>query len=124
MKLKVCSIVLIGILSTVAFSQGKAVIKVDIDRRISEINPMLYGNFSEHLGQGIYGGLYDPDSRTADEDGFRKDVMAAARELRVSILRWPGGNFVSGYHWEDGIGPRSSRPARIDLAWGGVESNS
>ncbi len=119
------NMICLGVLSFIMadISLGKSVIKIDVDRQISQINPMLYGNFSEHLGQGIYGGIYDPDSKFADEDGFRKDVIAAAQDLRVSILRWPGGNFVSGYHWEDGIGPRSSRPARIDLAWGGVESN-
>lgn len=105
------------------YSQENAVIKIDVDRTIGEINPFLYGNFSEHLGQGIYGGIYDPTSKQADEDGFRKDVIESAKDLNVSILRWPGGNFVSGYHWEDGIGDRSKRPTRIDLAWGGKESN-
>lgn len=122
-NIKVFFIVIACLSFNSAFSQTKAIIKIDTDRRISEINPLLYGNFSEHLGQGIYGGIYDPDSEFADEDGFRKDVMEAVNDLQVSILRWPGGNFVSGYHWEDGIGPRSERPARIDLAWGGVESN-
>ena len=104
-------------------AQERAIIKIDTDRVIDQINPHLYGNFSEHLGQGIYGGIYDPKSIQADEDGFRKDVIEQTKELKVSILRWPGGNFVSGYHWEDGIGDRSKRPTRIDLAWGGKESN-
>lgn len=104
-------------------AQERAVIKIDVDRVIDRIHPHLYGNFSEHLGQGIYGGIYDPQSTQADEDGFRKDVIEQTKELNVSILRWPGGNFVSGYHWEDGIGDRSKRPTRIDLAWGGKESN-
>ncbi|MBR0053205.1 MAG: alpha-N-arabinofuranosidase [Bacteroidales bacterium] len=103
--------------------KGNAIIKIDTDRTVGEINPHLYGNFSEHLGQGIYGGIYDPASSQSDEDGFRKDVIAATRELGVSVLRWPGGNFVSGYHWEDGIGDPAKRPTRIDLAWGGREPN-
>lgn len=106
-----------------AEAQEKAIIKIDTDRVIGQIHPHLYGNFSEHLGQGIYGGIYDPESSMADEDGFRKDVIEQTKALNVSILRWPGGNFVSGYHWEDGIGDRSKRPTRIDLAWGGKESN-
>lgn len=104
-------------------AQERAIIKIDTDRVIDRIHPHLYGNFSEHLGQGIYGGIYDPKSAQADEDGFRKDVIELTKELNVSILRWPGGNFVSGYHWEDGIGDRSKRPTRIDLAWGDKESN-
>lgn len=109
--------------ASLSFAQERAVIKIDTDRTIAEIDPLLYGNFSEHLGQGIYGGLYDPQSSQADENGFRKDVIDHLQDLKVSILRWPGGNFVSGYHWEDGIGPKSQRPVRIDLAWGGKESN-
>src|SRR4051794_30371308 len=85
----------------------KAKIKVDIERTIGEIDSLLYGNFTEHLGRCIYGGIYDPSSSQADQYGFRKDVMEASRQLGVSILRWPGGNFVSGYHWQDGIGPLS-----------------
>lgn len=107
-----------------AYAQGeKALIKIDIDRTVGQIDPHLYGNFSEHLGRGIYGGIYDPASSQADEEGFRKDVIEATRELGVSVLRWPGGNFVSGYHWEDGIGDPDKRPVRIDLAWGGREPN-
>lgn len=104
-------------------SQEQAIIKIDTDRVIDRINPHLYGNFSEHLGNGIYGGIFDPGSKHADVNGFRKDVIEHTKNLKVSILRWPGGNFVSGYHWEDGIGDRSKRPTRIDLAWGGKESN-
>jgi len=102
----------------------KARIKIDVERKIGEIDPKIYGNFIEHLGRCIYGGIYDPQSRLADNDGFRRDVLDAAKQLGVTILRWPGGNFVSGYHWEDGIGPKEERPKRIDLAWGAVESNA
>jgi alpha-L-arabinofuranosidase len=101
----------------------KARVKVDLDRRIGAIDPMIYGNFAEHLGRCIYGGIYEPGSPLSDERGFRKDVKAAVRDLRIPILRWPGGNFVSGYHWQDGIGPRETRPARPELAWHDVEPN-
>lgn len=118
--LSACLFVIVGINVN---AQEKAVIKIDTDRIIDGVDPLIYGNFSEHLGEGIYGGLYDPESSQSDENGFRKDVIDEIQELKVSILRWPGGNFVSGYHWEDGIGDKSKRPVRIDLAWGGRESN-
>ena len=98
-------------------------IKIDTDRTIGEVNPLLFGNFSEHLGRMIYGGIYEEGSPLSDSDGYRKDVMEAVRQLDVSILRWPGGNFASGYNWKDGIGPRDQRPVRIDLAWNDLESN-
>ena len=101
----------------------KATIKVDIDRQIGEIDKLIYGSFTEHLGRCIYGGIYDPNSSKADESGFRKDVLLATKNLGVSSVRWPGGNFASGYHWMDGIGPKESRPKRKDLAWGDTESN-
>jgi hypothetical protein len=105
----------LSLLSFSSFSQN-ARIKIDIERKIDKIDPLIYGNFTEHLGRCIYGGIYDPQSPQADESGFRKDVAKAAKELNTTVLRWPGGNFVSGYHWEDGIGPREKRPTRIDLA--------
>jgi alpha-L-arabinofuranosidase len=98
-------------------------IKLDLDRRIGTVDRRIYGNFIEHLGRCIYGGIYDEGSPLADERGFRRDVLDAVRGLRVPILRWPGGNFVSGYHWTDGIGPRDLRPRRMELAWHGEESN-
>jgi alpha-N-arabinofuranosidase len=101
----------------------KARLRIDIDRRLGTIDPKLYGNFIEHLGRCIYGGVYDEDSPLADADGLRNDVLEAARRLRVTQLRWPGGNFASGYHWEDGVGPKDSRPTRYDLAWLERESN-
>jgi len=106
-----------------AFSQN-ARIKIDTERRIDQIDPLIYGNFAEHLGRCIYGGLYDPQSLQADADGFRKDVAKGINDLNVTVLRWPGGNFVSGYHWMDGIGPKEQRPVRIDLAWGARETNT
>ncbi len=98
-------------------------IKIDPDRKIGRVDRRIFGNFIEHLGRCIYGGVYDEGSPLSDEHGFRTDVLAAARGLRIPILRWPGGNFVSGYHWTDGIGPRAERPRRIELAWRGEEPN-
>jgi len=99
-------------------------IKIDIDRTTGQVHPHLFGNFAEHLGRCIYGGLYEPGSPLADAKGYRKDVMAAIRGLGVTILRWPGGNFVSGYNWKDGIGPLSLRPVRLEGAWGALEPNT
>lgn len=104
-------------------SAPQARIKIDLDRTVGEVDPKLFGNFAEHLGRVIYGGMFDEGSPLADSDGFRKDVMEATRKLGVTLLRYPGGNFVSGYHWQDGIGPRDQRPVRRDHAWGELESN-
>ncbi|HSL23948.1 MAG TPA: alpha-L-arabinofuranosidase C-terminal domain-containing protein [Vicinamibacterales bacterium] len=98
-------------------------IKIDIDRAIGEVHPHLFGNFAEHLGRMIYGGIYEEGSPLSDADGFRRDVLDAVRGLGVSILRWPGGNFVSGYNWKDGIGPKDARPVRAELAWNALETN-
>jgi len=108
---------------TPAVAPLPATLKVDLERRLGTIDPNLYGNFIEHLGRCIYGGIYDEGSPLADADGIRKDVLEATRRLRVPQLRWPGGNFASGYHWEDGIGPKDSRPVRYDLAWFQHEPN-
>ncbi|MBI1760270.1 MAG: alpha-N-arabinofuranosidase [Acidobacteria bacterium] len=101
----------------------QARIKIDIDRTIGDVSPLLFGNFAEHLGRMIYGGVYEEGSPLADKDGYRKDVMEVVKQLNVSILRWPGGNFASGYNWKDGIGPKDQRPVRKDLAWDDLESN-
>ena len=99
--------------------------KITIDRayRIAQIDPRLRGGFIEHLGRAIYGGIYEPDHPTADEMGFRRDVLDLVRELGVAIVRYPGGNFASGYDWEDGVGPLEARPTRLDLAWRSTETN-
>lgn len=101
----------------------KAKIIVDRHFEISEIDNRIYGSFAEHMGRCIYGGIYEPGSKFADENGFRKDVIELVKELGVTIVRYPGGNFLSGYDWKDGIGPKEERPARLDLAWHGLESN-
>ena len=91
---------------------------------IGVVDPKLYGAFLEHLGRAIYGGVYEPGHPKADENGFRKDVIGLIRELGTPIVRYTGGNFVSGYNWEDGVGPRNQRPRRLDLAWRSLEPNS
>ncbi|MEO8098184.1 MAG: alpha-L-arabinofuranosidase C-terminal domain-containing protein [Acidobacteriota bacterium] len=101
----------------------RARVKIDTERVIGDIDPKIYGNFTEHLGRCIDGGIFEEGSRLSDANGFRKDVMDAAKKLNVTQLRWPGGNFSSNYHWRDGIGPRDQRPPRLEMAWGTVESN-
>ena len=101
----------------------RARIKIDTERVIGDIDPKIYGNFIEHLGRCIDGGIFDERSPLSDSNGYRKDVLEAVRNLNVTLLRWPGGNFSSNYHWMDGIGPRDRRPARLEMAWGTVESN-
>ena len=118
------------------FAQN-AKIKIDISREIGDIDPKIYGVFMEPIHfsgkmmglpdtvsfNTLYGTLYDPSSKLADENGFRKDYVEAMKELKVTNMRWPGGNYVSGYNWQDGIGPKDKRPVRINLAWGGLDNN-
>jgi alpha-L-arabinofuranosidase len=120
----IISILLICVVFTFSFSQNlKAKIKIDIERKTGMVDKLLFGNFTEHLGRCIYGGIYEPQSPQADANGFRNDVIEATKALGVSVVRWPGGNFASGYHWEDGIGLKEKRPHRRDLAWGDIETN-
>jgi len=102
----------------------KAEALVDRDFAIGETDRRLFGAFVEHLGRCVYGGLYEPGHPTADARGFRGDVLALVRELAPTIMRYPGGNFVSGYNWEDGVGPAERRPRRLDLAWMSTETNA
>lgn len=101
----------------------RARIKIDTERTIGAIDPMIYGNFIEHLGRCINGGVFEEGSPLSDSNGYRRDVLDASKKMNVSLLRWPGGNFSSNYHWKDGIGPRDQRPPRLEMAWGTVESN-
>jgi alpha-L-arabinofuranosidase len=101
----------------------QASLAIDPGLRVSEVDPRIYGSFVEHMGRCVYTGIYEPGHPQADAEGFRRDVADLVRELGVPILRYPGGNFVSGYNWEDGIGPRDQRPRRLDLAWRSLESN-
>ncbi|KAF3765892.1 family 51 glycoside hydrolase [Cryphonectria parasitica EP155] len=101
----------------------QALLEVDAGKRLSKIDPMIYGGFTEHMGRCIYGGMYDPGNPLSDEHGFRTDVLDALRELDIPVVRYPGGNFVATYHWLDGVGPRDKRPKRPELAWLGTETN-
>lgn len=101
-----------------------ATVTLDPAFTVSPVRRRTFGAFVEHLGRCVYTGIHDPGHPTADEDGFREDVIALVRELGVSTVRYPGGNFVSGYRWEDGIGPVEKRPARLDLAWHSTEPNT
>jgi len=98
-------------------------ILVDTRRTVAALDRRVFGSFLEHLGRAIYGGVYEPGSALADERGFRKDVLEQVRALGVPIIRYPGGNFVSGYNWLDGVGPLSERPRVLDKAWNSIESN-
>ncbi|NGO75070.1 alpha-N-arabinofuranosidase [Streptomyces sp. YC504] len=90
---------------------------------VGRVDPRLYGSFVEHLGRCVYTGIFEPGHPTADEAGLRGDVLALVRELGVTVIRYPGGNFVSGYRWEDSVGPVDERPRRLDLAWRSTETN-
>lgn len=109
---------------TVSLNSQNARIKIDIDRTIGQVDNNLYGNFVEHLGRCVYDGIYEPGSPLSDEQGFRKDVLEAVKGLKVSHVRYPGGNFVSNYHWLDGVGPRNERIPRMELAWARLEPNT
>ncbi|NQU45125.1 alpha-N-arabinofuranosidase [bacterium] len=102
----------------------QATLTLHPDFRIGDVDPRLFGSFLEHLGRAVYGGVYEPGHPQADKRGFRKDVLEMVRELGTPVMRYPGGNFVSGYNWEDGVGDAGARPARLDLAWKTLEPNS
>ncbi|MBN2304190.1 MAG: alpha-N-arabinofuranosidase [Anaerolineae bacterium] len=102
---------------------SKADIYLDTNRQISPISPLVFSGFAEHMGRCIYEGIYDPQSPHADERGLRSDVLAVLQELNFRSMRYPGGNFLSGYRWLDGVGPRDQRPRRRDLAWKSIETN-
>lgn len=119
------------------FFAQTAKIEINVKRPIGEIDPKIYGVFMEpiHFNGGrmglpdtvefntVYGNLYDPSSPLSDKNGFRKDYIEAGKELKITDMRWPGGNYVMGYNWQDGIGPKDKRPVRINLAWGGTDNN-
>ena len=98
-------------------------IVINRDHKISDIDDRLYGSFIEHLGRAVYEGIYQPGHPSADEDGFRQDVLELVRELNVPVVRYPGGNFVSNFFWEDSVGPEEHRRTRLDLAWRTTETN-
>ena len=106
-----------------ASPSGPARVYVDSRRSIAPLDRNLFGSFLEHLGRAIYEGIYDPGSKLSDSNGFRKDVLSEIRQMGVPIIRYPGGNFVSGYNWLDGVGPKKDRPRTLDKAWNTLESN-
>ncbi|HEY1629395.1 MAG TPA: hypothetical protein VGF52_06025, partial [Tepidisphaeraceae bacterium] len=101
----------------------KATVHLDTQHNVGEIDRRIFGGFLEHLGRAVYGGVYEPASPLSDAFGNRLDVVGKLRELRMPIIRYPGGNFVSCYDWRDGIGPKNQRPQRRDEAWKSIESN-
>jgi alpha-L-arabinofuranosidase len=124
-KIKTLSVILLLLMahSFMRLYGQNARIKFDTDRKIGEVDKNIYGSFVEHLGRCVYGGIYEPGSPLSDSDGFRKDVLKAIKGLNVSLIRYPGGNFVSNYHWLDGVGPTSERVPRMELAWTRLETN-
>jgi Alpha-L-arabinofuranosidase len=102
----------------------KSSMHIDKHYTIAPVDPRLYGSFIEHLGRAVYGGIYEPGHPEADDKGFRRDALEAIRALNVPIIRYPGGNFVSGYNWEDGVGPVEQRPKKLELAWWTTETNA
>ncbi|HEX8630573.1 MAG TPA: alpha-N-arabinofuranosidase [Catenuloplanes sp.] len=100
-----------------------ATVTLDPAFAVGQVDPRLFGAFVEHMGRCVYTGIFEPGHPSADEHGFRDDVAQLTRDLGVPIVRYPGGNFVSGYRWEDGVGPASQRPTRLDLAWRSLETN-
>ena len=101
----------------------RAHITADPDFRLAQVDDRMYSSFIEHLGRAVYDGIYCPEHPTADADGFRQDLIELIRPLHIPLMRYPGGNFVSGYHWEDGVGPREQRPKRLSRAWRALETN-
>jgi alpha-L-arabinofuranosidase len=122
-KLLLSCLFLPGLMTGSLMSQQTAAIKIDLDRTVGQVDPNIYGAFVEPIRTVVYGSIYDPKSPLADENGLRKDFIELVKELNIPVIRWPGGNFVSGYNWKDGIGPKDQRPARLDLAWNQIESN-
>src|SRR6185295_1165641 len=112
-------------LASIGYTQtvGPARALINSVRYRTELDRRLLGAFLEHLGRAVYTGVYEPGSKLADAKGFRKDVMAEVKGLDVPIMRYPGGNFVSGYNWLDGIGPKDKRPTVLERAWNSLETN-
>ena len=102
----------------------QAVIHLDLSRKIGAIDPRIYSSFIEHMGRAVYTGIYEPGHPTSDDQGLRADVIDLIKPLQLPLIRYPGGNFLSGYRWKDGIGPKETRPVRLDLAWQALEPNT
>jgi alpha-N-arabinofuranosidase len=117
------SILIMGKLWRNITMSRKAKMVIDKDFKVAPVDNRIYGSFVEHLGRAVYDGLYQPGNPLSDEDGFRTDVIELVKELDTPIIRYPGGNFVSNFFWEDSVGPQEERPARLDLAWRSLEPN-
>ena len=117
-NLLLACIILSGLFTGKLLAEQTAVLKVDLDRKIGTVDPNIYGAFLEPIRTVVYGTIYDPTSPLADSNGLRKDFVQLIKDLHIPVVRWPGGNYVSGYNWEDGIGPKDQRPARLD--WRGI----
>jgi alpha-L-arabinofuranosidase len=113
----------VGGLGAVPAGGSAARIYIDPAQKVAPLDRNVFGSFIEHLGRSVYGGVYEPGSKLSDANGFRKDVLEAVKKLQVPIIRYPGGNFVSGYNWLDGVGPRDKRPVVLDKAWNTIEPN-
>src|SRR6185503_9143860 len=114
------------LLSRLGYAQTRdRVTRVTLDsaRTRADIDRRLFGSFLEHLGRAIYTGVYQPGSSLADRNGFRTDVIAQIKGIGIPIVRYPGGNFVSGYNWLDGVGPKDKRPTVLERAWNSIETN-
>src|SRR5882672_6465372 len=107
--------------ASAAAAPVEVTVTIHADQPGAVINPNIYGQFAEHLGAGIYGGVWVGEkSDIPNTNGYRNDVIAALKNLHVPVVRWPGGCFADEYHWRDGIGPRDSRPVKVNTHWGGV----
>ncbi len=104
-------------------SKNRANISINLNDLIADVDDRIYSSFIEHFGRAIYTGIYEPRHQSADSQGFREDVLDSVKELNIPVIRYPGGNFVSGYNWEDGVGPRENRKTKLDLAWSALETN-
>jgi alpha-N-arabinofuranosidase len=112
-------------LTSIGYAQtrGPARTVINQARYRSDMDRRIFGSFLEHLGQAIYDGIYEPGSKLSDRNGFRQDVLAIIKEMEVPVIRYPGGNFVSGYNWLDGVGPKDKRPTVLDRAWNTLDTN-
>ena len=101
----------------------KTIINLHTGFKVAPVDPRIFGGFLEHMGRAVYEGVYQPASPQSDADGFRQDVLDQLRHLKMTTIRYPGGNFASGYHWQDGVGSRDQRPTLRELAWQSIEPN-
>ena len=125
MKNSLLVVLCFSLFASVARAQegAQAIVSIDLGQESSELSPLIFGQFIEHLGRAIDGGIYEETSSLSDENGFRTDVLEKVKGLDIPLLRYPGGTYTKIYHWEDGIGPKDERPRRPNLIWGGVEDN-